>query len=167
MKKNGEKGYLYALKPLPHPVEFDPAVVVKNLKYHISTTLETCPPSDPIGATGTVVHDYIELYLNKLLDNSIPYERMDWRVFRVIWEHKKIMLERIERLEETLSLTSTASTLYKDIVEKSNKIRLLYASCHMKRQDNRLISIKETLIEIKNKEKEILENLIKEAERKI
>ena len=168
MKKNGEKGYLYALKPLPEHVEFNPSVVVNNLKSHISnSTFETCPPTDPIGAWGIVVHDYIALYLDKLLDNSIPYERMDWRIFRVIWEHKKIMLERIERLEEALLLDSNASTLYKNIVEKANQIRLLYASCHMKRQDNRLISIKETLVEIKNDEKEILENLIKEAERKI
>lgn len=167
MRESGEKGYLYALKPMPERVDFNPTVVVNNLKSHINTTFEVCPPTDPTGATGLAVHDYILLYLDKLLDNSIPHERMDWRVFRVIWEHKKLMLERIERMEEALSLDSTASDLYKFIVEEANKIRLLYASYHMKRRDSLLVSIKEKLIEIKNKEKEILEKFIEEAERKI
>lgn len=167
MKKNGEKGHLYALKPTPENVELKPAVILKNLKEHISSTFETCPTSSPTGAWGTIVHDYIAIYIDKLLDNSIPYEKMDWRIFRVIWEHKKVMLERIERMEEVLALDPTASTLYKAIVVEANKIRLMYASCHIKRKDNLLISIKETLMEIKRREKEILENLIKEAERKI
>lgn len=167
MRESGEKGYLYALKPMPERVEFNPTVVVNNLKSHINTTFEVCPPTDPTGATGLAVHDYILLYLDKLLDNSIPHERMDWRIFRVIWEHKKLMLERIERMEEALSLNSTTSDLYKFIVEEANKIRLLYASYHMKRRDSLLVSIKEKLIEIKNKEKEILEKFIEEAERKI
>ena len=167
MRESGEKGYLYALKPMPERVEFNPTVVVNNLKSHINTTFEVCPPTDPTGATGLAVHDYILLYLDKLLDNSIPHERMDWRIFRVIWEHKKLMLERIERMEEALSLDSTTSDLYKFIVEEANKIRLLYASYHMKRRDSLLVSIKENLIEIKNKEKEILEKFIEEAERKI
>lgn len=167
MRESGEKGYLYALKPMPERVDFNPTVVVNNLKSHINTTFEVCPPTDPTGATGLAVHDYILLYLDKLLDNSIPHERMDWRVFRVIWEHKKLMLERIERMEEALSLDSTARDLYKFIVEEANKIRLLYASYHMKRRDSLLVSIKEKLIEIKNKEKEILEKFIEEAERKI
>jgi hypothetical protein len=167
MRESGEKGYLYALKPMPECVEFNPTVVVNNLKSHINTTFEVCPPTDPTGATGLAVHDYILLYLDKLLDNSIPHERMDWRIFRVIWEHKKLMLERIERMEEALSLDSTTSDLYKFIVEEANKIRLLYASYHMKRRDSLLVSIKEKLIEIKHKEKEILEKFIEKAERKI
>lgn len=167
MRKNGKKGYLYALKPTPEYVKFNPTTIVKNLKSYISSTFETCPQSEPIGAWGTVVHDYIALYIDKLLDGSIPYERMDWRIFRVIWEHKKMMLERIERMEESLALDTAASALYKAIVEKSNQIRLLYASYHIKRRDNLLLSIKEKLIEIKHKEKEILENFIKEAERKL
>jgi hypothetical protein len=77
------------------------------------------------------------------------------------------MLERIERMEEALSLDSTASDLYKFIVEEANQIRLLYASYHMKRRDSLLVSIKEKLIEIKHKEKEILEKFIEKAERKI
>jgi hypothetical protein len=155
MRESGEKGYLYALKPMPERVDFNPTIVVNNLKSHINTTFEVCPPTDPTGVTGLAVHDYILLYLDKLLDNSIPHERMDWRIFRVIWEHKKLMLERIERMEEALSLDSTASDLYKFIVEEANQIRLLYASYHMKRRDSLLVSIKEKLIEIKHKEKEI------------
>lgn len=167
MRESGEKGYLYALKPMPERVDFNPTIVVNNLKSHINTTFEVCPPTDPTGVTGLAVYDYILLYLDKLLDNSIPHERMDWRIFRVIWEHKKLMLERIERMEEALSLDSTASDLYKFIVEEANQIRLLYASYHMKRRDSLLVSIKEKLIEIKHKEKEILEKFIEKAERKI
>ena len=49
---------------------------------------------------GIVVYDYISIYLDKLADGSIPHERRDRRIFRLIWEHKKCMCGRIRDIEE-------------------------------------------------------------------
>ena len=62
---------------------------------------------------GIVVHDYMAMYIEKLLDGTIPYEKMDYRIFRLIWEQKKAMLERIEKMEEMMPQVKDVSEKYK------------------------------------------------------
>ena len=57
-------------------------------------------------------------------------------LFRLIWEHKKVMLERIQRIELELHNDSTVSSNYVSLVNEANTIRMLYASHHMKRRDS-------------------------------
>ena len=85
------------------------------------------------------------------MNGSIPYERMDRRIFRLIWEYKKLMLERIKTLKDMLDFSEMFSEDYKKIVKYVYDIRMLYASYHMKRRDSILPKIKK-----------ILENLYKE-----
>ncbi len=167
MRANGENGCIFTLKPLDTQVKIDPRVIVNNLRQYLASSFEKYPKTGPGIARGTVIHDYITLYLDMLLDGSIPYERMDWRVLRLIWEHKKIMLERIERVEEILCLGTEISTKYKSIVEETDKMRMLYAAYHLKRRDSLLVSIRDKLIPIKEKEKDLLNYFIKKVEEKI
>lgn len=99
-----------------------------------------------------VVHDYIAMYLNFLLDGSIAYERMDSRVFRVLWEHKKIMLERLHKMEQTLHIDAQTSTAYKQIVTEADALRMLYASHHKRRRDSLLPLIRKRLFDLKERE---------------
>lgn len=46
----------------------------------------------------------------------------------MIWEHKKVMLERIMALETSLQIGEKCSTEYKSVVEGANTMRMLYAS---------------------------------------
>ena len=107
-----------------------------------------------------VVHAYIAEYVTKLHSGDIPYERMDRRVFRLIWEHKKVMLERIVNIEQSLNLTNEISEKYKHIVSEADTMRMLYASHHMKRRDSVLPIIKKKLFNLAKKEKELLTLLV-------
>ena len=146
-------------------VAFEPGVVLNKLKEYIDSTFEIYPITENGPVHGIVVHDYVAMYLDKLMDGSIPYERMDRRVFRLIWDQKKVMLERIIKMEETLNLDSKSSAEYKNVLADADYIRMLYASHHMKRKDSVLPVIRNKLINLKDREKTILTNLIERAEK--
>ena len=112
---------------------------------------------------GIVVHDYIAKYVGKLYDGSIPYEKIDRRVFRMIWEHKKVMLERIAMIEEALSMDHSISENYRSVVLIANNCRMLYASHHMKQRDSVLPIIQKKLLALKDKEQELLTELLEKA----
>ena len=88
---------------------------------------------------------------------------MDRRVFRMIWEHKKVMLERIKLIEDALSLDHSLSDAYKSVVREADNCRMLYAAHHMKQRNSVLPIIQKKLLSLKEKEKEILENLLEAA----
>ena len=116
---------------------------------------------------GIVVHEYIAKYMDKLYDGSIPYERMDRRVFRLIWEHKRVMLEIIGKIEQELMLGNEISKKYKLLVSEADTMRMLYASHHMKRRDAVLPIIKKKLLKLMGAEKKILTLLIEKTEGKV
>ena len=60
---------------------------------------------------------------------------MDWRIFRLIFEHKKGMLERIENIEKTFLWNTELSEKYKQTVKQAEIINALYASHKLKRRD--------------------------------
>ena len=85
---------------------------------------------------------------------------MDWRLFRVVWEQKVFMLERLQKIEETLGLNSALSQRYQLVVSEANSIRMLYASHYRKRRDSVLPIIKEKLVQIYEMEKDILGEIV-------
>ena len=126
----------------------------------MDSDIEKYPENSDEAVYGIVVHDYIAKYVGKLYDGSIPYEKMDHRVFRLIWEHKKVMLERIQCIENELSLNSDISKKYEAVVSEANTARMLYASHHMKRRDSVLPIIQKKLLALKEFEKELLTELL-------
>ena len=88
---------------------------------------------------------------------------MDRRVFRIIWEHKKVMYERIKLIESELSLDTEISEAYKNVVKEADNCRTLYASHHMKRRDVSLPIIQKKLLSVKAREQELLEELLRKA----
>lgn len=163
MAKLNQSGHICALKAVSDKIVFEPETVIKNLKEYLNPSLEKHPKTEDGTVYGIVVHDYIAMYIDKLYDGSIPYKRMDRRVFRLIWEHKKVMLERIEKLEEKLHFDSELSMAYKKLVSEADTMRMLYASHFIKRRDTLLPIISKKLLSLKSEEKIILEKLIKKA----
>jgi hypothetical protein len=88
---------------------------------------------------------------------------MDRRVFRLIWEHKRGMLERIERIEQALELEPVFSRRYEPLVKQAHTMRMLYAVHHKKRRDSVLPMIQKQLEELSKEEKIILGELLKKA----
>ena len=93
-------GGIHAVKAKDEVQELDLKTIYEAVKGYMSSNIETYPLTDAGTANGIVVYDYICMYLDKLADGSIPHERRDRRIFRLIWEHKKCMLGRIRAVEE-------------------------------------------------------------------
>lgn len=156
MPKLGVGGELYGVRVKQDKIEFSPAAVYEKLREYLNSSFENYPLSGEGNAYGIVVHDYIAIYIGKLCDGSIPYDRMDSRIFRLIWEHKKVMLERIAKAEKTLKMDSEYSRQYENIVSEANTLRMLYASHRMKRRDLILSTLQKRLLRLKENEKNFL-----------
>lgn len=167
MIKRGTFGTFCGLKVKDDKYNFSPKIATDKIKEYLDSNLEKYPFEEDGEVYGIVVHKYIAEYLTKLYEREIPYERMDRRVFRLIWEHKKVMLERIEKIEENLLLNNEISKKYKPLVSEADTMRMLYASHHMKRRDSLLPIIKNKLLKLMDDEKKLLTALVNEAERKL
>ena len=164
MKASNENGYIVGLKPTDEKVEFMPQIAINKVREYLDSNFKKYPKDQDGTVYGIVVHDYMQIYLDKLIDGSIPYEKMDYRIFRVIWEHKKVMLERIKELEQIFGLSKKWSNAYEKIVDEANTMRMLYASYSMRKRDTVLSVIKEKLKWINKQERKILTNLIEVVE---
>lgn len=163
MRKKGAFSSICGLKVKGDVIEFSPKTACQKIKEYLDSDLDKYPFSGEGNVYGTVVHEYIAEYVSKLYKGHIPYERMDRRVFRLIWEQKKVMLERIEMIEQNLKMNNEISDKYKLLVSEADAIRMLYASHHMKRRDSVLPIIKSKLLFLMNSEKELLTLLLEKV----
>lgn len=155
--------YIYGLKVKDDVVTFSPQKALERIEEYLDSSFEKYPTEGDKTVYGIVVQDYIVMYLQRLYDGSIPYERMDRRVFRLIWEHKRGMLERIERIEQALELEPVFSRRYEPLVKQAHTMRMVYAVHHKKRRDSVLPVIQKQLEELSKEEKIILGELLKKA----
>lgn len=162
MRKNNIYSTLCGIKAKADMVTFSPEVAYKNITKYLDSDLEKYPFSGEGDVYGIVVHKYICEYITKLINGDIPYERTDRRIFRLIWEHKKLMLDRIIMIEQNLRMCNTISQEYKLLVYESNRMRMLYASHCMKRRDSVLPIIYSKMLFLMDKERELLSLLIEE-----
>ena len=163
MRKKGVFTTICGLKAKDDIVEFFPKIALQKIKEYLYSDLEKYPFDGEGNIYGIVVHAYIAEYVAKIYTGDIPYERMDRRVFRMIWEHKKEMLERIENIEQKLCLDNEISKKYKHLVSDADTMRMLYASYHMKRRDSILPIIKSKLLKLMEKERELLTLLVEDV----
>ena len=155
--------YIYGLKVKDDIVAFEPNTALQRIEEYLDVPYEINPTEGDKTVYGIVVQDYIVLYLQRLYDGSIPYERMDRRVFRLIWEHKRGMLERIERIEQALELEPEFSRHYAPLVKQADAMRTLYAIHHRKRRDSVLPAIQKQLAVLSKEEMTILGELLEKA----
>ena len=155
------------LKAKEDQVEFSPKTAYIKLQEYLGSNLEKYPFEGEDNVYGIVVHEYIAEYVSKLYRGDIPYDRMDRRVFRLIWEHKKAMLERIALIEQSLDMDNEVSEKYKPLVAEADTMRMLYASHHMKRRDSVLPIIKNKLLTLMKNEQELLTVLVEKMRKEI
>ena len=161
--RQGEFGMIYGIKAKLGNVDFEPNTMLKKLKEHLDSTFIKYPLSGFKEVHGNIVHSYLSMYIDKLYDGSIPYERMDWRIFRLLWEHKTVMLERILKTE-AITGVCTISDEYKKLVHETNTLRMIYATHHMKRRDSVLPGISKKLLDIKEQEEKLLTEFVEKVE---
>lgn len=161
--KKKQYGVICGIKPKGDQIVFSHETALKKIAEYLDSNTEKYPEAGEGTVSGIVVHDYIAKYVNKLYDGSIPYEKMDRRVFRMIWEHKKVMLERVNLIENSILLDHSLSDAYTSVVREADNCRMLYAAHHMKHRNSLLPIIQKKLMILKETEKEILERLLEAA----
>lgn len=160
-----DQGYICALKPKMTPVAFSPEIACEGIAQYLDSSLEKYTKEKGRDAFGIIVLHYLAKYVGKLYDGSIPYERKDRRIFRMVWEHKALMLERIQAIEKAYDMGDIYSRRYQPLVKKADNIRMRYASYVAKRRDDLLLTIQSELLDIMNEEKIVLTNLWQQAKR--
>ncbi len=160
MFRKGTYGYLCSMKPQEEEVLLEPKTILVKLREYLDSSLEKYPLDGTGIVSGIVVQEYVAMYLDKLADGSIPYERMDRRVFRWIWEHKAVMAERLERVEQAVQMDSTISRQYGALVSQANTMRMLYAAHHMKRRDAVLPVLQKQLLTLRDEEERLLTEFV-------
>lgn len=161
--KQGQFGNICGIKPKADQLAFSHETALKKITEYLDSNIEKYPENEEGTVAGIVVHDYIAKYVGMLYDGSIPYEKMDRRVFRMIWEHKKAMLQRMERIEAALQLDSAISEAYKSVVREADNCRMLYAAHHMKQRNSILPMIQKKLLSLKDREQALLTDLLSKA----
>lgn len=89
---------------------------------------------------------------------------MDWRALRPVWEHKKCMLDRIKAVENKNGWDKELSENYVPVVDKANRIRMMYAMYHKNHNNALLDKIRLGLIEIKKMDEDLITKFIKRLE---
>lgn len=145
-------------------VELDESKILEGLKEYVDSNFDRYPATGYGYVLGVVVHDYLAKYIDKLKDGSIPYEKMDWRALRPVWEHKKCMLERIQAVENKNGWSNELSERYAPVVEKANRIRMMYAVYHKNHNNKLLDKIRDGLLELAESDKVLVGEFISKLE---
>lgn len=154
---------LVAVKAKDRELPLQPERVKNGLKEYLNGTLKLYSPEDDGLAFGVCVNWYVCQYLDKLRLGDIPYERMDKRGFRMLWEYRRCMQKRLEKVDEILHTTFGKD--YAPLEKESNLMRMLYAKYALKRDDSLLLSLKKRLEALQQEEQKILEQVILRLEK--
>lgn len=158
----GESGWIHALKASDEEQTLDVLGIREQIKAYLE--IGQYPLEIPCKVEGRAVYDFVCMYLDKLIDGSIPYERGDKRVFRLIWEHKKCMQRRIAAIESERGWSNKLSCAYHDIVKLSEHAKFVYSKFFIKFSSSGVESIQRDLMEMKEKEGVILNEVLDQLE---
>ncbi|MDT9727180.1 hypothetical protein DUZ99_19645, partial [Xylanibacillus composti] len=118
---------------------------------------------------GIQVYDEFFRYVEKLLNRKVE---SDIRPFHIIWEHKKVMLERIAFIKGQMNLTASQLTeiqiieeAYKLVEEVANTIRIKMLKYLLTNRDSYLQGMLDEIKDLKNKEIPLIEKLIEFLEK--
>lgn len=158
-------GEATAVKAKPAAVPLDISKIKASIIEYLGTNLETDPIEKNTAPFGTVVHSYLCMYLELLYTGAIPYEKADYRMMRLLWEHKNCMHMRIAAVEEALILGNTLRSAYSEVADNAGRLRTIYGKYCMRRKDDLLLSIKRQLQDMQRQEMEILTRLVEKVEK--
>ena len=162
---NKQYGGLTAYKMRENAVvSLDEKMILRNLKTYVDQTVDKYPLDQDGWIEGIATHDFLAMYMDKLKDGSIPAEKVDWRTLRPVWEHKKCMLDRIKAIEEKRGWDIELSSKYAPLVDDANRARMMLAMFHKNQKATLLDKMKNILLDLRERESEILKELIKRME---
>ena len=156
----GESARFLAVKPKSREEKLDLPYISDALAVYLDSDFEKYPTTGTGTVCGVVVHDYLVLYLEELASGRIPHDKLDWRIMRLLWEHKKCMLDRLRAVEAALSLSDELSRAYEAVVSESDLIRMLYAMYHKKPSGTLIPMMERKLHKIREDEQALLGSIL-------
>lgn len=160
----GWNGNLFAYRMRNGEIQPDEKQMLRYLKAHVDADMERFPLTEQGNVEGIAVQGFLALYIGKLMDGSIPADKMDWRVLRPVWEHKKCMLDRLIALEALHGWEPEFSSRYRPLVDAANRNRMMYAVYHKNRRPELLENVRKGLLDGKEQERAILCDFIRKTE---
>ncbi len=164
MTESGFFGFFCGIKPMSAPVKFSCEKACKSISEYLNPTYEKQKASEYGDIFGIEVMRCTAEYIELLYSKNVPYERIDRRIMRLIWEHKSVMERRIGLIEDVIGTNGDIATAYKKVTDEMNAKRLLYASHILRRRDSLLPQITEAVLSAAEEEQELLGKLLKYAE---
>lgn len=164
-ERGGYEGFI-GFRAQENEIKLDIPKITENLGKYLTIDPHSCEFEDRNTIRGIVVHDYLRLYLQFLLDGEIPYDRKDRRIMRLIYEHKRCMADRITAVEEKLGYSTNLRLKYAPVVESAQRAHTYYVSYRLKQKDELLRMIQKELTFMKKTEETVLSEfleLIKEV----
>lgn len=160
----GWNGNLFAYRMRNGEIQPDEKQMLRYLKAHVDADMDHFPLTERGNVEGIAVQGFLALYIGKLMDGSIPTDKMDWRVLRPVWEHKLCMLDRLEAFEKLRGWEPEFSTRYRPLVDAANRNRMMYAVYHKNRRPELLENVRKGLLDGKEQERAILCDFIRKTE---
>lgn len=160
----GWNGNLFAYRMRNGEIQPDEKQMLRYLKAHMDADMDHFPLTERGNVEGIAVQGFLALYIEKLMDGSIPTDKTDWRVLRPVWEHKKCMLDRLILLETLHGWEPEFSSRYRPLVDAANRNRMMYAVYHKNRRPELLENVRKGLLDGKEQERAILCDFIRKTE---
>jgi len=158
-------GEITAIRTRDTAITLQISQIKKELVAYLGTDLNTDPVEKSEAPVGTVVHTYLCMYMDLLYAGEIPYEKADYRILRLLWEHKNCMYMRISAVDDELSLGGELRGAYERVLNCAERMRTVYAKYCMRQRDDLLLMVKTRIQDMQKQESEILNRLIEKIER--
>lgn len=129
-------GHICGIKPKSDRVYINPRRVYESVKDYIDCVIPDGVNIKEDRVYGIQVIEYVHRYLGMLLDGNVMYQKMDWRVCRLLWEHACVMQERIRLVTGQLRTRYAYAENYGEAVKAADTARMLYAYYHMKYRES-------------------------------
>lgn len=151
-----------------HSYHFDLKLIIRSLKelrFSLNSSYHYRSMSTPSGwIFGLSIYDHIIEYLSNQV--STLREKIDIRIFHTLWEHKLVMLNRLNYLKEHHYLDDADELIkiYSEIESDLKILRNLAIIYNKNENSTTVTSIMEKMKKIKNLEENALSDLISKLE---
>lgn len=159
-EKMGFCGFINAIKPMPINVELNPQLIKTRLYEYLDPPVINNSIENSTVAYGIITHQYIKKFLDLLYNNDSNMICFDLKPFKMIFEHKQFMLERIIKIEEYFKINDKISSKYSLI---ANKAKLFWDLClyyNITYDKNKLKKMSNLIDDIDSMEKKLLNQLL-------
>lgn len=152
---------LCGIRPRMTRVRLNPRRIGEKVEEYLTVSRRPASARTEELICGIAVQQAMKRYLDNIESGAHPLDRLDYRVFRMLWEHKAVMYTRIRAVEEKLALGDGYSVCYAPIVAVADGLRLMFASYHLRPRPALLPLMRDKLDALTSAEREVLPHFVK------